>query len=149
MYLPAMARSVINCNKSPFPLISAWTFLGNVAYQALPEIYGRAGIFVFPTLADTWGVVVNEALAAGLPVLGSVSGQAVSELVIDGQNGWTFHPDHPGSMAAALERCLETPTTTLDDMRRHARRTAMQLTPDYLCDRIADAILTCRNATSA
>ena len=53
----------------------------------------KVGVLVFPTLADEWGLVVNEALAAGVPVLGSLYSQAVEELVRDGENGWTFRPD--------------------------------------------------------
>ena len=43
-----------------------------------------SGIFVLPTLADEWGLVVNEAMASGLPVLGSVYSQAAHELCGDG-----------------------------------------------------------------
>jgi glycosyltransferase involved in cell wall biosynthesis len=61
--------------------------LGEVDYADLPAVYGGADILVFPTLADEWGVVTNEALAAGLPVLGSVYSQAVDELIQDDVNG--------------------------------------------------------------
>jgi glycosyltransferase involved in cell wall biosynthesis len=60
---------------------------GTVAYEQITGAYARAGLFVFPTLAYEWGLVVNEAMAAGLPVLGSVYSQAVEELVRDGVSG--------------------------------------------------------------
>ena len=60
---------------------------GTVVYEQITGAYARAGLFVFPTLADEWGLVVNEAMAAGLPVLGSVYSQAVEELVRDGVSG--------------------------------------------------------------
>src|SRR5215210_1304884 len=41
-------------------------FLGTVPYQQMPDIYARADILIFPTLADEWGLVVNEAMAAGV-----------------------------------------------------------------------------------
>jgi glycosyltransferase involved in cell wall biosynthesis len=122
-------------------------FLGNVAYRDLPNLYAEAGIFVFPTLADTWGVVVNEALASGLPVLGSVRSQAVEELVEDGRNGWLFQPDKTEQMYNAIDRSLSTSVTTLNTMRRHARATALQLRPDYVADRV-DAILAHMTRTS-
>ena len=56
----------------------------------MAEVYAKASLFAFPTLADEWGVVVNEAMAAGLPVLGSIYSQAVEELVEDGVSGWVF-----------------------------------------------------------
>lgn len=117
--------------------------LGNVAYSDLPAVYSQAGIFVFPTFADTWGVVVNEAMAAGLPVLGSVYGQAVSELVRDRETGWTFRPDVGDEMLDALDRSLNTPAADLDRMRRLARNTALELSPEYLAGIIDRAITSC------
>ena len=119
------------------------TFLGNVSYEKLPNVYAKADIFAFPTLADTWGVVVNEALAAGLPVLGSVYGQAVSELVRDGCNGWTFRPDCAGEMSTALDRALTTTDAELARMRESARETALRLTPGYVADLVETGVLAC------
>jgi hypothetical protein len=118
----------------------AVSFLGNVAYEDLPKIYVQAGILAFPTLADEWGMVVNEALAAGLPILGSTYSQAVEELVQDGVNGWTFRPDRPEEMFTALDRALTTPEPSLVKMRLAARNTVKRLTPDFVADRIVEAI---------
>ncbi|HEV3023762.1 MAG TPA: glycosyltransferase family 4 protein, partial [Pirellulales bacterium] len=96
-------------------------FLGERDYGALAEVYARAGIFAFPTLADEWGLVVNEAMSAGLPVLGSVYSQAVEELCRDGVNGWTFRPDSRQDMIDAIDRALSTPAAQLDRMRVQAR----------------------------
>ncbi len=115
-------------------------FLGSVAYERLPELYAQGGVFVFPTLADEWGVVVNEALAAGLPVLGSVYSQAVKELVQEGETGWTFRPDQPEEVERALDRALLTPAPTLAGMRETCRRTASQLTPSYGANQLLQAV---------
>ena len=121
------------------------TFLGNLAYEDLPKIYSQAGIFVLPTLADTWAVVVNEAMAAGLPVLGSVYSQAVTEMVRDGQNGWLFRADDDKEMYDALDRSLKTPLEKLGRMRESARSTAMRLTPEYVAGLIEAAVTACWN----
>jgi glycosyltransferase involved in cell wall biosynthesis len=63
-------------------------FHGFARQEELPSLYGKARLFLFPTLADVWGVVVNEACAAGLPVILSPHAGAAGELVIDGQNGF-------------------------------------------------------------
>ncbi len=131
------------------PLNLELVFLGNVDYQELPAVYAEAGIFVLPTLADTWAVVVNEAMAAGLPVLGSVYGQAVSELVQEGLNGWTFRPDLGDEIFQALDRCMHLPLDELNKMRERARATAVRLTPDYVTDRIERAILWVEGKRSA
>jgi glycosyltransferase involved in cell wall biosynthesis len=118
-------------------------FLGNLAYDSLPNLYSEAGIFAFPTLADTWGVVVNEAMASGLPVLGSRYAQAVDELVSEGQTGWLFRPDRSDETYTAIERALSTPIETLNQMRKRARETAVQLTPDHIASLIENAVSKC------
>ena len=105
--------------------------LGSVPYERLPEIYAQGGIFVFPSLADEWGVVVNEALAAGLPVLGSRYSQAVEELVSDGMNGWTFRPDHPEEIYAAVDRAMTARHEELNEMRRAGRERVLPFGPQH------------------
>ncbi len=116
------------------------TFLGNIGYADLPNVYAESGIFAFPTLADSWGVVVNEALASALPVLGSVSSQAVEELVEDGRNGWLFDPDKPDAIYTAIDASMTASLNLLNDMRQNARTTALQLTPDYVAGRIEETV---------
>jgi glycosyltransferase involved in cell wall biosynthesis len=115
-------------------------FLGSVGYEQLPDYYAQAGILAFPTLADEWGLVVNEALASGMPVLGSVFSQAVEELVKDGETGWTFRPDQPENMYEALDRALTVSPTMLESMRIRARQSIQDLTPDHVADRIMEAV---------
>jgi glycosyltransferase involved in cell wall biosynthesis len=67
-------------------------FRGAVDYQELPAFYGLAKAFVHASTTEQWGLVVNEAMAAGLPVLVSQRCGCVSELVKDGNNGFTFDP---------------------------------------------------------
>ena len=68
-------------------------FAGFQQKDILPTFYGLAGAFVLPTYGDTWGLVVNEAMAAGLPVLVSDRAGCHEDLVVDGRNGYTFSPD--------------------------------------------------------
>lgn len=111
-------------------------WIGGVAYEDLPTWFAKGSVVVFPTLGDEWGVVVNEALAAGLPVLGSTYSQAVEELIRDGQNGWLFAPDSQTDIAAALERVYDTTPGVLARMREQARATARQLEPHAAAQKI-------------
>ena len=124
----------------PRPPNLLFRFSGPVPYRDLPAWYARAGILVFPTLADEWGLVVNEALASGVPVLGSLYSQAVEELVRDGQNGWTFRPDRADEASSALNRALSVPEAELEAMRVRAFQSVDQLTPMFAAGRILDAI---------
>ena len=75
---------------------------GFIQYDALPAWYARAGAFVHASTTEQWGLVVNEALAAGLPVIISNRCGCVPELVREGVNGFTFDPNNVGELAALL-----------------------------------------------
>ena len=83
---------------------------GAVAYSELPAAYADADVLVMPSLGDTWGLVVSEGMAAGLPVIGSSQTQAVVELVREGVEGWVFSVEDGASLDAAIERLLDTPS---------------------------------------
>ena len=115
-------------------------FLGHVSYEQLPEIYASADLLVLPTLSDEWGLVVNEALGVGVPVLGSLYSQAVSDLVEDGMNGWTFYPDRPEDVYSVLDHAMQTPPDALRHMREAAVSKMLDLTPDKVADRFVEVI---------
>ena len=79
-------------------------FCGFQQREALPVYYGRAAAFVHPAHMDQWGLVVNEAMAAGLPVLVSTGTGCAPDLVREGENGWTFAPEDTEHLAALLAR---------------------------------------------
>lgn len=82
-------------------------FLGNCDTEQLQEAYGWAEIAVFPTLADEWGLVPIEAMASGLPVLGSIHAQSVESYCRDGVNGWDFDPGDSSTLTRALNDSLK------------------------------------------
>jgi glycosyltransferase involved in cell wall biosynthesis len=115
-------------------------WIGHVPYERMPEIYAEAGILAFPTLADEWGLVVNEAMAAGVPVLGSRYSQAVEELVEDDRTGWTFRPDRADECLAAIDRALATSPEELALMRSACRERVAALTFEATAERMLGAI---------
>lgn len=74
----------------------------SVPYERLPLYYGLAGAFIHPALVEPWGLVVNEAMAAGVPALVSNTAGCFADLVIEGETGLGFDP----SDTAALSRLL-------------------------------------------
>ncbi len=124
----------------PLPTNLSLQLLGNITPDALSVEMLRHGILIAPTLADEWLLVANEALQAGLPVIGSVFAQAVTTLVKDGVNGWQYCPTDPGSLASALDRYLALPTNAMVNMRRSARASVQHCTPAWASSGAIDAI---------
>jgi glycosyltransferase involved in cell wall biosynthesis len=81
---------------------------------------------VLPSLHSDWGQVVQEALAAGLPVLGSRRNHDVVQLVQNGVTGWRFDPFSPDSMHASLDLALQASCAELDRMRAAARAASLR-----------------------
>jgi glycosyltransferase involved in cell wall biosynthesis len=104
-------------------------FCGAVQYGEVAGFYAQCDTLVLPSLRDEWGLVVNEALASGLPVLGSVYSQAVEELVEEGRTGWIFDPLSEASALTALDRMFATTQAEMACMRDAARQSVSALTP--------------------
>jgi glycosyltransferase involved in cell wall biosynthesis len=115
-------------------------FEGSVGYDDLASHYARADVLAFPTLSDEWGLVVNEALAAGVPVLGSPESQAVQEVIVDGSNGWVLEGTTVPAVARGLERVLALPRGERSTMRESARRSSAPLQPAAAAERIVRAL---------
>jgi len=79
-------------------------FLPFKSQSELKSIYSRAAYFVLASHGETWGLVVNEAMASGLPVLVSNQVGCASTLVQDGVNGYTFSPNNVNELADLLIR---------------------------------------------
>ncbi|NTU67266.1 MAG: glycosyltransferase family 4 protein [Chlorobiaceae bacterium] len=70
--------------------------------EKLSWYYQAASAMVLPSLRETWGLVVNEAMAAGLPVLVSNRCGCAETLVHDGENGFVFDPERIESISESL-----------------------------------------------
>jgi glycosyltransferase involved in cell wall biosynthesis len=66
--------------------------------------YSLANAVIVPSLRDPWGLVINEAMATGLPVLVSRGCGAAKTLVQEGENGWTFAPEDSNSLTELMLR---------------------------------------------
>ena len=73
--------------------------------QQMPAVYAMADIFVLPSKGpgETWGLAVNEAMAAGKPVLVSDACGCVQDLVEEGVNGWIFKAGDQAMLQAKIE----------------------------------------------
>ena len=101
--------------------IEGVTFAGFQQIRALPTYYGLAGAFVHVPLVEQWGLVINEAMAAGLPVVASTRAGATRDLVRDGENGVRVDPENEAAIAAALRSVGEATPEALGAMGARSR----------------------------
>lgn len=105
-------RPVLESLQERFP--DQVTLAGQVSQEELPAYFHRADLFLFPSRHDGWGVVVNEAIGAGLPIITTLQTGAAHDLVEAGKNGFLFDASDVDSMTRA----------TIDLLQDHARRCA-------------------------
>jgi glycosyltransferase involved in cell wall biosynthesis len=82
-------------------------FHGFANQSAMPGIYGACDIFALPSRDEPWGLAINEAMCAGLPVVASAEIGCVRDLVKEGVNGYTFTAGDVSGLAAALRPLIE------------------------------------------
>jgi glycosyltransferase involved in cell wall biosynthesis len=97
--------------------------------DGLPEYFARADVFVLPSRHDGWGVVVNQALGAGLPVITSDAVGAGLDLVDDGVNGLRFRAGDVEQLQSCIERLIASPETARA-WGEASRRRALDLTSE-------------------
>ena len=109
-------------------------FLPLLPQQDVAACYALAGALVLPSFGETWGLVVNEAMAAGLPVLVSDGCGCCDALVRDGRNGWTFSPHPPGQLGGLLARLADLDPHEREKMAAASR----EIIADWPAKRFAD-----------
>jgi glycosyltransferase involved in cell wall biosynthesis len=82
-------------------------FTGFVNQSELPALYAASDVFVLPSQDEPWGLAVNEAMCASLPVVVSREVGCVADLVRDGVNGYTPEAGDIEGLARALRRLIE------------------------------------------
>jgi 1,2-diacylglycerol 3-alpha-glucosyltransferase len=102
-------KDALQAQVSALGLTGAVHFPGFSQYDTLPEWYGMAQALILPSTVEQWGLVVNEAMATGLPVLISDRCGCASSLVEPAGNGWTFPPHDVGVMAARMQDVAQLP----------------------------------------
>lgn len=86
--------------------LSGVHFVGFRKKEELAKYYRTADVLAMPTRTDVWGLVINEAMAAGLPVVSSDACVAALELVKNGENGYIVPCGDPGKLAEKLNAVL-------------------------------------------
>jgi glycosyltransferase involved in cell wall biosynthesis len=109
-------------------------------YDELPAYYGLASAFVHASTTEQWGLVVNEAMASGLPVIVSERCGCVPDLVEDGVNGFTFDPYAVQALAALMQRVAAMTEERRAAMARAGQRIIANWGPERFADGLMQAV---------
>jgi hypothetical protein len=81
-------------------------YAGKSPAEEVVEWYLGCDLYIFPSMGDVWGLVVNEAMACGAPTLCSVHAACCDDMIRHGENGLVFDPTQEQAAVAALEDAL-------------------------------------------
>ena len=107
-------------------------FLGNISQNYLADLYRDADLFLFPSISETYGNVVVEAMACGLPCV-LANGGGSRDLVIDGENGFLCEAY---DIMSYIDRIEELRSSI--DLRNTISRNAVSSTQDLQWDLLID-----------
>lgn len=107
----------------------------------IQSLYRRADCFVLPSRLETWGDVLLEAMAFGLPCIG-VTGEGMGEIILDPQTGLLVPPEDVDSLATALVRLLSNAPLRRQMGSAARQRLESQFTWDQVVSRISPLIQT-------
>jgi glycosyltransferase involved in cell wall biosynthesis len=117
-------RDEMEASLSGYPVL----FTGYLEGEKLQRGYASADLFVFPSATDTFGNVVLEAQASGLPVIVS-DGGGPRELMIDGETGLVFRSGSKSDLVSAIRLMILDPER-ISRMSHNARRFTLDKAPD-------------------
>ena len=115
-------------------------FAGFVHRDQLASYYALAETFVFPSHTDTWGLVVNEAMACSLPVISSEAAGCTADLVQDSWNGRVVRRGDVAQLASAMEELARDPAMGTR-MGNHSKERILSYSPEACAAGIAKAAL--------
>jgi glycosyltransferase involved in cell wall biosynthesis len=113
-------------------------FPGFVERDELANFYALSNALVFPTHSDPWGLVVNEAIACGLPVIATDVAGCTADLVCDGANGYVVSVGKPELLSQAMLRLVNDPELR-ERMGRASASRSQSFTPQIWADGVVRA----------
>jgi glycosyltransferase involved in cell wall biosynthesis len=115
---------------------------GFLNQSAIPDAYGAADALVLASETETWGLVVNEAMACGLPAVVSDRVGCAADLVTDGETGFVYPCADVPALASRLARLASEPALVnrlSDAARKRVAVYSVKEAADGLCRAVVRA----------
>jgi 1,2-diacylglycerol 3-alpha-glucosyltransferase len=130
----------LNSLRTQFSGVSGLHYAGAQFGDELCKYYGLARVLIVPSDSDPWGLVVNEAMASGLPVIVSSGCGAGKTLVRDAENGWIFKSGNVDQLKSLMYRITLLSPETLNKMGKKSHEIIAQWTLDRFADGVLSAV---------
>lgn len=114
-------------------------FMGHQPENKLAEYYTITDVLVVPSLIEVWGLVVNEAMACGLPVICSDRVGASRDLIKNGVNGFIYEAENVNSLADCLRKLLANEQLRIE-MGRKSLELISECTPENYAKNLIKAV---------
>lgn len=119
--------------------ISDIVFTGGKLWREVPEYFALADVFILPSSSEPWGLVVNEAMVCGLPVIVSDRCGAAYDLVVSGENGFVFDPYNENELLDRMRYFIAN-QGSIRKMGECSERIIAQYTPENAASRMYGGI---------
>lgn len=114
---------------------------GFVEIDEVPAFLAPADVLVAPSRFDGWGMMVTEAMAAGVPVISTVSASSARDTIEHDVNGWLVEPGSQAALEATLRRAIDA-HASLPAMSQRAREASRRYDSQVGAERFAERIAT-------
>jgi len=111
-------------------------FFGFQNYSQIPKFYAISDILAFPSLGESWGLVVNEAMCFGLPIVTTNKVMSTFDLVVDGENGYILTTENTEDFKGILDNLLDNPVR-----RQKMGEKSRQLIKNWNYDKYTEGLL--------
>lgn len=113
------------------------SWAGFLNQTEIPAAYRAADVLVLPSdHGETWGLVVNEAMACGVPAIVGDQVGCADDLVVDGETGWVYPTGDVARLRSAIEQAISSP----DERVRRGERARRKVNTDYTVERSSEAL---------
>jgi 1,2-diacylglycerol 3-alpha-glucosyltransferase len=109
---------------------------GWLNYHELPQLYLQATAFILPSTFEPWGLVVNEAMAAGLPIMLSDTCGCLPDLLVEDENGFSFDPYNEADLVQKLNLLNALTDTQIQQFGNRSKGIIQEFSPESWASKV-------------
>jgi glycosyltransferase involved in cell wall biosynthesis len=115
-------------------------FLGVMTSRNIAKIFSECDAFILPSFSESWGMVLNEAMASGLPIISSNRINAAIALLVEGENGYLFDPYNVDEITTTLLKHIESSSKKKIEMSQSAKKSIRKYSYKFFASEVFRAL---------